>query len=224
MGYYYNPEPPPRQGSPVAQLIGIGLALLLMWQGYVHFIAPHMPWYEPEEVAATEEKAAPKTASITVFSQCDKRWRNKRYGDGNMCANGCGPTTMATAITALTGKEVTPSQTADYALAAGQYVPGQGSAGTLAPVLGKHWGVNVRAIPRTEAAVRDALKVGMVYLGGAGPKPFTPPPGHILLVRSLNEDGTVEIANSAMPETNNHPWSLGSILPNAGTVFALSRS
>lgn len=221
-----SPEPVanPAKGA-LFTLVALVAAGFFAWTQWIQPFLVERGIMDPPspDTAVVAEAPAKAPATFTAFSQCDPRWKDSRYGDGTMCANGCGPSTIANAITILTGKEVTPRETADYALAMKQYVPGYGSAGTLAPVVGKKWGIKAVAIPKTEEAVKAALKNGVVYIGGAGAKPFTPAPGHILLVRSLNEDGTVMLANSAMPDTNNRSWNLGrEILPQAGTIYALS--
>lgn len=218
-----SPEPVanPAKGA-LFTLVAIVAAGIFAWTQWIQpFLVERGVMDPPSPKVAAEAPA--KAATGAVFSQCDPRWGNTRYGDGPMCANGCGPSAMANAITILTGKEVTPRDTADEAMRQNQYIPGIGSAGTLAPKVGAKWKVKAVAIPKNEAAVKAALKEGVVYIGGAGAVPFTPAPGHILLVRSLNPDGTVMLANSAMPETNNRSWNLGrDILPKAGTIYALS--
>lgn len=135
---------------------------------------------------------------FVVYNQCDPRWANIQYGNGSKtsCSSGCGPNAMAAAITALTGKAVTPKDTVPYASSKGMYVDGRGSSHILPVVIGDHWNVNAKAIDATVSAVNKALNENsLVIMAGTGADPFTGG-GHYILVRGVTTSGKWKIADS----------------------------
>ena len=68
-----------------------------------------------------------------LFLQWDKRWGCLAYGDdSNVAISGCGPTTLAMAVVALTGnEEATPAAIAKFAMQEGFYMSGTGTMWSL---------------------------------------------------------------------------------------------
>ena len=68
-----------------------------------------------------------------LFLQWDKRWGCLAYGDdSNVAVSGCGPTTLAMAVVALTGnEEATPAAIAKFAMQEGFYMSGTGTMWSL---------------------------------------------------------------------------------------------
>ena len=68
-----------------------------------------------------------------LFLQWDKRWGCLAYGDdSNVAISGCGPTTLAMAVVALTGnEEATPAAIAKFAMQEGYYMSGTGTMWSL---------------------------------------------------------------------------------------------
>ena len=71
--------------------------------------------------------------SVPLFVQWDKRWGCLAYGDdSNVAISGCGPTTLAMAVVALTGnEEATPAAIAKFAMQEGFYMSGTGTMWSL---------------------------------------------------------------------------------------------
>lgn len=141
--------------------------------------------------AATEFSAD----GFVVYDQCDTRWATVVYGDSNACRSGCGPSAMAAAITALTGKTVTPKETVAYANEKGMMGDG-GSSWSMPSVVGDHWKLNTKQIPATISAINDVIKAGgLVIMAGRGSTPFTSK-GHYILVRGVTNTGKWKISDS----------------------------
>lgn len=52
--------------------------------------------------------------STPYYSQRDPRWAGRVYGNYNLNATGCVPTTLAMAISGITGQTVLPTTVADF--------------------------------------------------------------------------------------------------------------
>lgn len=162
---------------------------------------------------------------FTVYSQYDPAWANKPYASSTISSSGCGPSAMAMIITALTGKQVTPVQTAQYAASKNLYIPGVGSKWTLASELAPNWGLKAKAIGTNVAAITAALQSGsLVIAGGKGPKPLTRS-GHILVIRAVTADGKWLVGDSGNNDTSDKSWDPNQLLKSVsdGSVYAVSK-
>lgn len=166
---------------------------------------------------------------FTIYNQCDPDWGNKPYGNGSttLCPSGCGPSAMAMIITNLTGKKVTPVDTAKYADQRNEYIPGKGSRFTIAPDLAEHWDLTAQKINLKENQINDALaKGGLVIIAGTGAEPFTTA-GHFFVIRAVTSGGKWKIGNSNMTtknkDTNTKEYVPSSIMSQAveGSVYAI---
>lgn len=125
---------------------------------------------------------------FTYYSQCDPQWGKNPYGStGDICANGCGPTSMAMIISNLSGSKITPDVTAGYALSNGLVTSTGSSYHAIAPKEAEHWGLTASKV-NTVADVSAALQAGkLVILSGTGGLPFTTG-GHYIVIRGLTSD------------------------------------
>lgn len=168
--------------------------------------------------SATAESGAVCTGSggskfvsnFTIYDQNDPKWGGVWYGGpdpskspndprtGTIASAGCGPSAMAMAITALTGRKVTPKDTAEYGRANGTvYNKSDGSAGgswqNVHEIIGSHWGLKSQRIDIKGsggiAKVNEGLrKGGVVIMSAEGPAPFTDA-GHFIIVRAVTDSG-----------------------------------
>jgi len=151
---------------------------------------------------------------FTVYSQCDPDWGNNPYGKGttNICDSGCGPTAMAMIITNLTGKKITPDQTAKYADSINMYVPGVGSSHAIGPELAKKWGLKSEKITNSESQINNALaRDGLVIVAGDGADPFTSA-GHFIVIRAVTAEGKWRVGDSAHDDTSDKDWDPAAII------------
>jgi len=164
-----------------------------------------------------------------LYNQCDPAWGGKQYGvAGTICQAGCGPSTMAMIITALTGTPVTPDVVAEYAAANGQSFGG-GSAWTIPKVTAEHWGLKATFLGNDIVKINEVLmNGGLVAAAGRGGTPFTPG-GHYIVIRALTADGQWLIGDSNLvEETSSRPWDpndiMAKIIANgSGSVYGVTR-
>lgn len=134
---------------------------------------------------------------FAIYNQNDPQWNNKSYGTSTIGEAGCGPSAMAMIITSLTGKTVTPVDTADYAYESGMYVDGQGSSHGIASKLASHWGLSAKGIDgagvsEVEKILRDG---GLIIAVADGNAPYTNF-GHFIVIRAVNENGKWLVGDS----------------------------
>jgi hypothetical protein len=160
-----------------------------------------------------------------VYSQYDKAWADNPYGSSTIGDSGCGPSAMAMIITALTGKTVTPADTAAYANTKHIYIPGSGSSWTVAPVLAQHWGLTATAIGANPQKIAATLQAGGLVIGsGVGGLPFTSA-GHYIVIRGIATDGKWLIGDSAHKDTNSQEWDPQQLLSemHGGSIYAITK-
>jgi hypothetical protein len=162
---------------------------------------------------------------FTIYSQYDPAWAGKPYGSTTIADAGCGPSAMAMIITALTGRSVTPDQTAAYASQQNLYIPGAGSSWDIARVLAAHWDLSPKPIGKDATTITATLQAGgLVIASGQGPLPFTSG-GHYIVIRAATTDGKWKVGDSGHDETNSKTWSPQELLAymNDGSVYAITK-
>lgn len=139
---------------------------------------------------------------FTIYDQNDPKWANVWYGGpesasdpkhGTVASAGCGPSSMAMVITALTKESVTPEDTAIYGRENGTvYNKPDGSAGGSLhnlEIIGKHWNITGTRVSKTVTAINSVLRAGgLVVISGQGSAPFTDS-GHFVTIRAINDKG-----------------------------------
>ncbi len=137
------------------------------------------------------------------YDQCDPEWEKTPFGScGNTCDSGCGPSSFAMMVTAITGKEITPKMTTKVAGDKGQHACGEGSYWTLTGVLADYYGLQHKDLKSSSASqaiekINEALRDGwMIHTSGRGSNPFTSG-GHYIGIRGITEDGKWLLADSA---------------------------
>lgn len=134
---------------------------------------------------------------LTYYNQWEEPWASYDYhyqggsGDVNKC--GCGPTSFASIVATMTGKDVTPKDTAKFFMEHGAH----SSAGycgsnhiwedgtSSQKALEKEYGVEIHRIAISDKAFKEAIDAGgMVYMS-QGQGMFTSG-GHIMAVSGYN--------------------------------------
>ena len=155
---------------------------------------------------------------LVFYYQWDEPWGSLPYGScgGTTIGDaGCGPTSLAMIITALSDKAVTPDIIAKKAASGGYRVCGSGSSHAVTD-LAKDYGLKVKDYGRPSIAeINKALKDGvMFHVAGSGPNPFSGG-GHFIGIRGITEDGKWLIFDSAHKGTDNNTraWNPAEIYP-----------
>jgi hypothetical protein len=170
---------------------------------------------------------------FTIYNQFDPRWAEKPYrgngGSSTIGDAGCGPSSMAMIITALTGKTVTPADTVAYANEQNDiYVPGDGSDHKVSRVLAAKWGLKAKNIDSSVTAVNTVLKEGgLVITSGSGATPFTSG-GHFITIRGVAPSGKWMIGDSNGQvgiKNSDKEWDPQYILDiaNKGNIVAITK-
>lgn len=163
-----------------------------------------------------ETTSQPSTGGLingaVYYSQNDKRWADKDYGDSSMGRSGCGPTSAAMLISSVTGQAVSPYEAAQWSLQHNYRVPGQGTAWAFFPEYGKQFGVDLRATTNYEDVKAKLASGYPAILSGKGPKPFTSG-GHLLMATGMTADGKILI-NDPVSEARSIAYDFNSIVSN----------
>nr|WP_282185752.1 GBS Bsp-like repeat-containing protein [Streptococcus intermedius] len=126
------------------------------------------------------------------YSQRDSRWAGRTYGGCTFAATGCVPTTVAMAISGITGQTVLPTTVADYLYHSTNEF-NKRSYGTTSHgivLAARHWGLKTETLGST-AAVREALAMGHHVLGAVGTSVFANyPVTHELIMKGYNNGMT----------------------------------
>lgn len=126
-----------------------------------------------------------------IYAQCDDQWSDASFGSSTVCEAGCGPSSLAMIITALTGKTVTPPDVASYVGERGGYVPKAGSSHDV-PIIAagnSAWGIRAEKVSKSIDSVNKILDDGgMAWMCGSGSLPFSSG-GHCIGVRARTESG-----------------------------------
>lgn len=153
---------------------------------------------------------------IQYFSQLDARWKAMPYGkEGTIGSSGCGPTSLAMAVSSLSGLYVDPLQMSDWAYANGYRCEGNGSYHSLIPEGAAHFGLPV-AYARAEepAKLVDALSGGKLVIAIMNPGHFTKS-GHFIVLRGVTAEGKILVADPASSSRSEQEWDLSIILSEA---------
>jgi len=155
------------------------------------FVKGYLAYQEGELTVAgvPELTKAEKGQQYPLFLQWDKRWGYEAYGDFNIALSGCGPTTLAMAVTALTDDDtVTPDRVAKYSMTNGYYVEGTGTAWTLMTEGCKDFGIKSEEIALDEYVMKNQLDKGKVIICSMRQGDFTSV-GHFIMIYGYDKNG-----------------------------------
>lgn len=156
-----------------------------------------------------------RPVDVVYYNQADPQYVNAPYGTDTIGPYGCGPTAMAIVVSSLTGQMVDPIQMAEWAYEQGYWYKGRGSLHTLIPDAAKAWGLEVSGCTVDEGdRLRAALSQQKLVVAIMGEGHFTDT-GHFIVLRGLDEDGKVLVADPASRERSAQAWGLALILEEA---------
>lgn len=134
--------------------------------------------------------------------QTDSEWGNRTYGYSTIAGGGCGPSAMAMAASALTGKVYTPEDIVTIIESCGEsiwyYVAGVGSTYTIFPKVCEKLGLQCEAtIDASEESLRSYLEDGKIVIISIAAGRYYHGDGHFIVLRGLSENGKFLINDSA---------------------------
>lgn len=156
-----------------------------------------------------------------LFFQWDKRWGGLAYGDdSNVAISGCGPTTLAMAVVALTGnEEATPAAIAKFAMQEGYYMSGTGTMWSLMTEGAAAYGVRSEQINISQIEIKQHLDQGDIVICSVRQGDFTTG-GHFILLYDYDEEG-FSINDPFSLYRSGQKWDYGKIRSQIKAVWAL---
>ena len=170
--------------------------------------------------------------AVVYFNQLDDRWKDEPYGQqGTIGSSGCGPTSLAMAVSSLSAQTVDPVQMCTWAYNNGYKCEGNGSYHSLIPEGAKHFGLTVDyAGTKDKQKIVDALSSGKLIIAIMSKGHFTSG-GHFIVLRGVTADGKILVADPASKSRSETEWDLSIILNEArkdagagGPFWILGRS
>lgn len=124
--------------------------------------------------------------SMCYLFQSDTQWAEVHYGDGPIRETGCGPTSLAIALTPILGWQSNPVDIVRFAQDTSFYVNGAGTARTLFTEYPAQFGISSWQSAMDRAALQEQLDRGNPLIFSMGPGDFTTT-GHIIAAGPADE-------------------------------------
>lgn len=161
-----------------------------------------------------EENATP----VIYYMQVDERWKDTIYGgEDTIGTSACGPTSMSIVVSSLTDILIDPVQMSAWAKANNYWYPESGSLHQVIPDTAEKFGISCTGVPNdrnTEEVISSALKEGKLVVVLMGKGHFTSG-GHFIVLRGIDEDKKVYVADPASKERTMQTWDLSLIIEEA---------
>ena len=146
-------------------------------------------------------------AGYIYFNQGDSAWNQNGYC---IAKAGCGPTSMAVVITSLTGKWVTPLDTAIWGYQHGFYSR-EGSAHEMIPAMAAAYGLRCQGAGTDYQAIKKALKEGKPVVCLMGPGYFTRG-GHFMVLVAIDNNDCVTVADVGSRTRSAYKYRLADVI------------
>lgn len=146
-------------------------------------------------------------AGYIYFNQGDGAWNQNGYC---IAKAGCGPTSMAVVITSLTGKWVTPLDTAIWGYQHGFYSR-EGSAHEMIPAMAAAYGLRCQGVGTDYQEIKKALKAGKPVVCLMGPGYFTRG-GHFMVLVAIDNNDCVTVADVGSRTRSAYKYRLADVI------------
>lgn len=146
-------------------------------------------------------------AGYIYFNQGDSAWNQNGYC---IAKAGCGPTSMAVVITSLTGKWVTPLDTAIWGYQHGFYSR-EGSAHEMIPAMATAYGLRCQGAGTDYQEIKNALKAGKPVVCLMGPGYFTRG-GHFMVLVAIDNNDCVTVADVGSRTRSAYKYRLADVI------------
>lgn len=146
-------------------------------------------------------------AGYIYFNQGDNAWNQNGYC---IAKAGCGPTSMAVVITSLTGKWVTPLDTAIWGYQHGFYSR-EGSAHEMIPAMATAYGLRCQGVGTDYQSIKKALKAGKPVVCLMGPGYFTRG-GHFMVLVAIDNNDCVTVADVGSRTRSAYKYRLADVI------------
>lgn len=194
------------QGFPLRKIV---LFLILIFIG-VYFLLPK---------SLKKDLTLMPDDGMPYYFQIDPQYQENWYGEGTLAQTGCGPTSLAMALSFLIGQPISPVEIANYAAENGYYVEGVGTAWALFSDYPSLYGIEAWQCVLEEKEVAQALAQGNIIIFSMGPGDFTNA-GHIIVAKNLTEQNGTNVHDPNSKE-NSKVWNISTLLSQAKGAFIL---
>ena len=206
------------------EAVSEGLFLSASWKNYVTgFGASEDIFSSDIQTGGDEimyETAEGCIGEVVYYNQGEEPWASMSYGKSTIQVSGCGPTALAIVISTLTGKSVTPKDTADYAVSTDAYVYGQGTSHSFPSDAARHWGLSVERVGRERMDyVAEKLKGGNLAVVICAENTISKN-GHFIVLTGITEDGYFAIADPGSRQRSGNLYSPQTIQSYARNLAA----
>ena len=137
---------------------------------------------------------------VPYMSQNDPRWSGLGFGDGDIGTSGCSISSAAMALSAITGKTITPEDIRQSIMDnnGGNYkafhVPDVGASHSVFPAIANYYNVKCEELSTSSNSIGNELREGnpVIVSVGAGPNHFTTN-GHFIVLTGIDANGNVTV-------------------------------
>lgn len=176
-------------------------------------------------VSGVAERSTPRSewrrGVVPKLYQTDPEWADDEYAGATIRESGCGPTCLAMAYVALTGRtDRGPAEMAAFSERGG-HVSGGMTAWTLMTDGAAELGLTSEELPADAGRVRSALAAGQVVICSMRPGDFTTT-GHFIVLAGVTDDGDVIVRDPNSAERTARAWDLEDVLGQCANLWALS--
>ena len=166
-------------------------------------------------------KSAWRAGEVPALYQRDPAWAQTGYAGDAFGESGCGPTCLAMAYVALTGRtDLSPADAGALSERLG-CATADGTAWAFMTDGAAELGLVAEEIPADEASVRRALVAGRPVICSVGPGDFTTT-GHFIVLAGVNERGRLVIRDPNSPERTAETWDFDTVLGQCRNLWAYS--
>ena len=158
--------------------------------------------------------------SVPHLYQWDRRWGYTTYSSAAFGLTGCGPTSMAMVVEALTGKETNPCDIAKLVDDLGYMDQFNGTGLEFFTEAADELGLECTQLYPTGDSITEALATGQVVVANLGPGQFTST-GHYFVLAGL-DNWNVIVNDPYSVERSSRTWDPETIADESITLFAYS--
>lgn len=166
-------------------------------------------------------RSAWRAGEVPALYQRDPAWSQALYGGDAFGVTGCGPTCLAMAYVALTGRsDLSPADAGALSERMG-CASSDGTAWAFMTEGAAQLGLSAEELPADELSVRRALVAGRPVICSMGPGDFTST-GHFIVLAGIDEHGRLEIRDPNSPERTAKTWDFDTVLRQCRNLWAYS--
>ena len=199
--------------GPLSALGGIGSVVGRMGESAVRTLG-----LAPSSTPVAEWRAG----EVPELYQIDPAWEDEPYAGGTVGENGCGPTCLAMAYVALTGRtDMDPATMAAFSEREGYTVDGM-TAWALMSDGASELGLSVEELPANESVLSGALEEERPVIASMMPGEFTTV-GHFIVIVGKDSSGKLVVRDPNSVERSMQTWDAQRVLGQCANLWAYSR-